>query len=80
MHVTYSERPKTLNGYPVIGAHNHRDNVTVMCQRGDDDYVVATWWKDLGDSWSWGHYFDGEGAFIRACIDFNETAQRNGGR
>lgn len=80
LHVSYSERPKALNGHPVIGVRNHPNCCTVMVQRGTADYVVATWWKELGASWSWGHYFHGEDAFKEAQADFTETAARNAGR
>lgn len=49
------EAPKTLNGYPVIKSEVHANCVTVMMDAAHK-FIVATWWPELGATWSWGHY------------------------
>lgn len=72
--------PETLNGSPVIRSAVHEDCVTVMV-RGPSDYVVATWWPELGTSWSWGHYFAGPAySLTEATKDFDRTCRRNSKR
>lgn len=78
--------PTALNGYRVIRSEQHKTCSTVMLI-DNGRYIVATWWPELGDSWSWGHYFhfseDGgarNDAFDDATDDFNKTAARNTGR
>lgn len=73
------DTPKTLNGYPVIRVEQHKVCATVMVERKDDPmpYVVATWWPDLGKSWSWGHYCE---TMDEATTEFNEAATRNTAR
>ena len=74
------DTPKTLNGYPVIRVEQHKNCATVMVDK-PGEYVVATWWPELGSSWSWGHYFPGPAdACDEAMHDFNRTATRNAGR
>ena len=96
MQTTLVTAPATLNGYPVIKSEVHDNGyVTIMVAKpaglGDgpgqkySEFVVATWWPDLGTGWSWGHYFSTYGktddeARNKADADFNETAQRNKGR
>jgi hypothetical protein len=69
--------PKTLNGYPVIRAEVHTNVVTVMMD-APGQYVVATWWPELGTAWMWGHYFRGpKDEFQAAMLAFNTIAIRN---
>lgn len=56
---TTSPVPTTLNGFPVKMVRLHLNGyATVMVEREGsiDPYVVATWWPELKDTWSWGHY------------------------
>lgn len=46
----------TLNGYQVKSIIQHANCATVVVERDEGDYVVATWWPELGSGWSWGHY------------------------
>lgn len=69
--------PLTLNGFKVVRSKVHTQCVTVMCDRGDSDYVVATWWPLLGNTWSWGHYLD---SADEADFCFNDVAKRNAKR
>lgn len=70
--------PRELNGYPVLHREDHRNGVfTVMVERGEDDYAVATWWADLGATWSWGHYST---SYDVAAADFKQVAARNAKR
>lgn len=71
--------PNTLNGYPVILATRHPSCVTVVVDRKSDyptlqRYVVATWWPDLGTTWSWGHYVDTTEEALLTC---REVENRN---
>ncbi len=68
--------PKTLNGYPVIEAIYHANCATVM-MHGPDKIIVATWWEGLKDTWSWGHYFNGENKIVEAAREFQAAAGRN---
>lgn len=66
-----------LNGYTVVERKAHENCVTVMVLRKDDSevpYVVATWWPDLGKTWSWGHYCHN---IKEADTAFAEAAVRN---
>ena len=70
--------PKELNGYPVLHREDHRNGYyTVMIQRGEADFVVATWLKELGSTWSWGHY---ETSYATANEVFKGVAHRNSRR
>lgn len=75
--------PTQLNGYPVTRVEQHKSCATVMVEK-PGEYVVATWWPELGETWSWGHYFPTEhgdlGAFNEAREEFNATATRNAKR
>lgn len=70
--------PDKLNGYDVVEKLQHLNGITtVMVKRGTEDYIVATWWRGLGKTWSWGHYC---GAYFEAVKNFKETAERNSHR
>lgn len=71
--------PQELNGYPVVRAARHANCWTVMMYRKGDamPYAVATWWPELGASWSWGHYMASD---VEAYADFDATATRNATR
>jgi hypothetical protein len=72
--------PKALNGFPVTMATPHENGyVTVLVTRKDDPmpYVVATYWRDLGNSWSWGHY---AATPEEAMTDYLEASERNAER
>ncbi len=71
---------ETLNGLTVLTIEAHTNCVTVMVHRPEDSYnpfVVATWWRGLGDSWSWGHYCEDS---IEARRVFRDVADRNAAR
>lgn len=59
-----SNIPDRLNGYPVIAYYHHaveQGYVTVLmdaCQADRREWIVATWWPELGTRWQWGHYYD----------------------
>jgi hypothetical protein len=68
-------KPKTLNGKPVVQLCEHGNGYwTVMVQRGENDYIVATWWQSLKSQWSWGHYDLTED---EANVVYDETCKRN---
>lgn len=70
--------PKVLNGYPVYHREDHRNGYfTIMVQKGEDEFVVATWWSDLKTQWMWGHY---SFSHADAVEDFKEAAARNSKR
>lgn len=81
------DTPKTLNGYKVIRVEQHKNCSTVMCD-APGKLVVATWWPELGNTWSWGHYYHPDNGTIAAHeknrqaanADFDETATRNAKR
>lgn len=53
--------PAELNGYPVVRKTESANVVTVMVERANTPglpFVVATWWPELGNTWSWGHYVE----------------------
>lgn len=77
MDLTREAAPDTLNGYPVVSKRYHPNCVTVMVEREPGDFAVATWWPELGDKWSWGHYDMGL-VEARECMD--EVAERNARR
>lgn len=67
--------PKLLNGYAVVWTRTHSNGyVTVMVERDDATFIVATWWKELGSTWQWGHY-DLKRADADVC--FEGVAERN---
>lgn len=75
--------PTVLNGLPVVrtAVCARNENVTVMVADSEaEKIIVATWWPDLGSSWSWGHYHHGEDRQAEADADFAETAARNSRR
>lgn len=70
----HSDLPEELNGYPVIESKQHRNCHTVMVRKPHGELVVATWWAELGKTWSWGHYcFDNQ----EANKAFAEASARN---
>lgn len=72
MQIKYSDRPKTLNGYPVTGATVHKNCVTVLIDKADvPEYVVATWWPELGSTWQWGRYHNSRAAAVRDFADIS---------
>jgi len=79
--------PTTLNHCPVIKSEKHANCFTVMME-GEGQYIVATWWPDLGKTWSWGHYtpFNENDAISRndahneALDDFHHASRRNAKR
>lgn len=84
--------PATLNGYPVTAIQDHKNGFfTVMVIRdahaapNHARLAVATWWHGLGESWSWGHYIDGnpldcDAAQTEAESTFKDVAKRNARR
>lgn len=76
--------PATLNGLPVLSFVVHKNCATVALVRGADTdpaqtTIIATWWPDLGTSWSWGHYLRGNmSKAARGCFD--EVSARNENR
>lgn len=71
--------PRELNGKPVIHAEPHKNCATVLVEN-NGEFIVATYWPELKNSWSWGHYFCGADAFKEATADFDKTAKRNSTR
>lgn len=71
--------PKSLNGYPVVRQRPHPNCATVMMKRDAGDYVIATWWPDLGDSWMWGHYLP-DTTSLELDTEFRDVADRNATR
>lgn len=76
--ITLADVPTHLNGYPVIMSTVSRRAVTVLVDRSTSDdhikFVVATWWPELGTSWSWGYYFSDRKEADRAFV---EVLRRN---
>lgn len=76
--------PTKLNGHPVIAFNLHTNGYATVMVEKPGEYVVATWWPELGKSWSWGHYHQAPigdvDAYNRAQDDFAETAKRNSAR
>jgi hypothetical protein len=76
--------PSKLNHCPVIQSRMHARCFTVMME-GEGQYIVATWWPDLGSTWSWGHYSpftandqaSKDEAHRLASRDFEDAAKRN---
>lgn len=67
--------PRELNGYPVIGCVEHSNKYcSVLVKRADNDYVVATWWPELKETWSWGHY---ESSYEDASRTYEDVKRRN---
>lgn len=69
--------PTMLNGCQVQESKAHLNGyVTVLVNRSTlhNPYVVATWWPELGNSWSWGHYED---SMLDADKTFREVSRRN---
>lgn len=51
--------PAALNGCPVLAVFPRRDGCAVVLVKRPESFrpfVVASYWPDLGDSWSWGNY------------------------
>jgi hypothetical protein len=71
--------PTRINGHLVLEFKDHCNGyVTVMVHRAhDDSYIVATWWPNLGESWSWGHYLDSRD---EADFVFTDVSKRNARR
>lgn len=72
--------PTQLNGYQIIEIRYHQNCATVMVYRPDEErapYVVATWWPELGTTWSWGHYCTTE---AEADETFAEVRAKNARR
>ena len=68
--------PTELNGYPVVRSAESANVVTVMVERANIPelpFVVATWWPELGNTWSWGNYVERE---VKDKV-FNEVMLRN---
>jgi hypothetical protein len=72
--------PKELNGKPVVHAVAHENGIATLMMQGDGEIIVATWWPELGASWSWGHYHRGSHVILEAGLDFDETCKRNEAR
>ena len=71
--------PARLNGYGVNKSQVHKNCVTVAVYRPDEPelpFVVATWWPELGNSWSWGHYV----SRADMLTTFRNVAARNANR
>jgi len=66
--IEQTDIPATLNGYPVktFSLSRDADRALVLVHRENHamhQWVAASWWPELGDSWMWGNYFDSyEGA------------------
>lgn len=55
----YAKAPQTLNGFPVKAVRwidATRCTVCVLREGHRDNWIVAQWWPELGDTWQWGHY------------------------
>jgi len=72
--------PKTLNGHAVELCHDHGNGfATVLVHMPENrvtPYCVATWWPELGQRWTWGHYCSD----IDSDDIFNDVAHRNARR
>lgn len=71
--ILLSHRPQVLNGYRVVLYEQHSGCATVLVDKGDE-WVVATWWPELGETWCWGHYVD---SLLPALNEFRAVCARN---
>lgn len=77
--MSHVKHPSTLNGYPVERFIPHDNCASVMVRRGPNDFVLATWWPDLGETWMWGHYLPGASRIEREA-EWIELQDRNATR
>jgi hypothetical protein len=67
--ITAADIPATLNGHRVVAfvIRSDEDRALVIVHREAHpihQWVTASWWPELGDSWQWGNYH-----FTRAEAD-----------
>jgi hypothetical protein len=57
-----SDIPATLNGHRVVAFVIRADRewaLVIVYREGHPihQWIAATWWPELGDSWEWGNYY-----------------------